>query len=123
MRRLMLMGLLLAAAGSANAADLKCQAFIDGRGYSSANVLVLTPMAQNNTMLMVKKDSYSFVVDTLEFAKNGSLRLFIHDIKEDHTAVSDGLMKKIGSEHEAHLEQIIGYDSKDPMTLSLSCFN
>ena len=122
MRLFIVMGLLLVASG-ARAADLKCQAFIDGRGYSSADTLILTPMAQDKTLLMVKKDTYSFVVDTLEFAKNGSLRLFIHDIKEDHTAVSDSVMKKIGSQKEAHLEQIVGYESKDPMTLSLSCFD
>ncbi|MEK7357560.1 MAG: hypothetical protein AAB250_13995 [Bdellovibrionota bacterium] len=107
---------------AASAADLECSAFIDGRGHTSAKSYALTPMQKDPTLLIAKVGEYSFVVDTIELSKNGSLRLFIHDLKADYTAMSDGVMKPIGRQKEARLQQIIGYDSRDPMTLSVSCY-
>lgn len=107
---------------NAAAADLLCQGFLHGRGHSSGKVYTLSPMQKDPTLLIAKVGEYSFVVDTIELKSTNSLRLFIHDLKGDYTAMSDGVMKPIGSQKEARLQQIIGYDSRDPMTLSLSCY-
>ncbi|MES2963851.1 MAG: hypothetical protein V4760_08165 [Bdellovibrionota bacterium] len=101
------------------AGTLDCQAFIDGRGHKSGKSYALTPMQKEPSMLIVKVGEYSFVVDTLEMKSKNSLRLFIHDLKADYTAMSDAAMKPIGSQQEARLQQIIGYDSSDPMTPAL----
>lgn len=104
------------------AAALACSGFIDGRGYSLKDRINLKPMPQDKYMLQAQKDQFSFVVDFIELEKLGSVRLFIHDKKADYTATNDGSFKTIGASKEIRLQQIIGYDSNEPMTLSLSCY-
>lgn len=119
----LLLALTTLVASQASAA-FTCSAFLHGRGHSTAKIYSLVPMKQDETLLSVKVGDYSFVVDTLEYKKNGNLVLFIHDLEADYTAVSNGQMKKIGSSgREARLQAIIGYDSADPMTLSVSCYD
>lgn len=106
---------------AAFASGLQCWGIIIGRGYSAAYRYELTPMREDKSMLSARKDQFSFVVDTFELASNNSLRLFIHDVKADYTATMDGQFKKIGSFEEIRLQQIIGYDTPEPMTVALSC--
>lgn len=106
---------------SAFAAGLQCWGIIIGRGYSAADRYELTPMREDATMLSARKDQFSFVVDTFELASKNSLRLFIHDVKADYTATMDGQFKKIGTWDELRLQQIIGYDTTEPMTVALTC--
>lgn len=104
------------------AAGLTCHGFFHGRGHKATKIYPLAPMKQDATLLSAKVGDFSFVVDTVELTKNGSLRLFIHDLKADYTAMSDGVMKKIGSQRESRLQQIIGYETSEPMTVGLNCY-
>lgn len=120
MRMLILVSVLISSI-SASAAGLECFGYLHGRGHTANKTYPLTPMEKDKTLLIAKVGEFSFVVDTIELKKLSSLRLFIHDLKGDYTAMSDGVLKPIGSQKEARLQQIIGYDTSDPLTLGLTC--
>lgn len=98
---------------------LFCQAVLVGRGYSVQDVYVLKPSPKDKLLLVAKKDEFMFVADLVDYDSTGAIRLFVHDVKADYTAVSDGVMNSNG---EVALKQIIGYDTTDPLTVSVSCF-
>lgn len=108
-------------AQAAIAGDLKCWGVLIGQGHSVNQTYPLQPMVKDPTLLIAKKDQYSFVVDTIELDSHGSLRLFIHDTKGDYTAMSDGQFKLTGTWQEWRLQQIIGYETSSPLTVSLTC--
>ncbi len=98
---------------------LFCQAVLIGRGYSAQDVHILKPLPKDKLLLVAKKDEFTFVADLIDYASTKSIRLFVHDVKADYTAVSDGVMNSNG---EIALKQIIGYDTADPLTVSVSCY-
>lgn len=96
-----------------------CQAVLIGRGYSAGEVHHLKPLPQDEMVLAAKKDHYSFVVDLFDYSTTNTIRMFVHDVKADYTAVSSG---SFGANNEITLKQVIGFETSDPLTISVSCF-
>ncbi len=80
----------------------------------------LKPSSSDALLLVAKKDQFSFVADLVDYSTTGKIRLFVHDVKADYTAVSNGTFN--GVTGEISLKQVIGYDTSDPLTVSLSCY-